>query len=344
MSKNNCTFAADYAHAHMIEHLHAHILSGMKKEIHMNINNMTQYLVRTGILVLLLAVVCPIQARYSAGLGGDNYHFAYLSTTAGYTMLSSSTPEGSIQGAWGGNIGAGYEFRNSGFWTSVGVQASHHRSGITLNEYRYDAKGFATNGDPVTLHYDVQQQDEHSWFALDIPVMFGYYKYGFYLGAGAKIGYYINPKTRSVGSYELSATHDQTNVTFSNMPNHGYTVYDYDYTHSASLKPQVALIGEIGYDVLSSVPSRSAVCHILKLGFYFEYGLNNLTGHSAKVEAVVPDGNNATKADITPYLSASTTQGYRTVPFLTGVRLTYAIGGSRTAHRGMLHHGCMCYQ
>jgi hypothetical protein len=49
----------------------------------------------------------------------------------------------------------------------------------------------------------------------------------------------------------------------------------------------------------------------------------------------------ATTAIINPYVNTFASPN-RTVPFFTGVKLTYMIGGSRTARAGM-HHGCMCY-
>lgn len=295
---------------------------------------------------ILLSAVCTLsaEARGRSGWSGDNYHFAYLSGAAGYTMLDMHSPNAIPSGDWGGTVGLGYEFRNSGFWTSVGAQFSLHRSSLALAAYREDAEGFATNGDPVTFHYDVTQSDAHRWNAIDVPVLFGYYKYGFYLGAGAKVGYYLRPETHSVGTYELSALHHQTNLTFANMPNHGYTTYDYDAVTTARLTPQVALIGEIGYDLLSSVPTRSAICHVLKLGFYFEYGLNTVCAASRTESTIVPDAQNATQATVLPYTHIAAARHERIAPYLTGIRLTYALGGSRSAHRGMLHHGCMCYQ
>ena len=103
-----------------------------------------------------------------------------------------------------------------------------------------------------------------------------------------------------------------------------------------------SLIGEIGYDLLSSVPTRSRVCNVLKLSFYFEYGLNNiLRATDTPQRRVEPNRDNATQATINPYINTFANPT-RTVPFFTGVKLTYMIGGSRTARVGF-HHGCMCY-
>lgn len=302
---------------------------------------------------LLLAVVSPATAQYwrhksSTAFGGDNYHFGYISATAGYTMLDIHQPNIHAQGDWSGNIGIGYEFRNSGLWSSVGLQASRHASSITTESYQRTYEGFATNGDPATLYYDVEQTDVHQWYSLDIPVMVGYYSKGFYLGAGLKVGYYIRPTANATGQYELSGKHEQYDQIFSNMPEWGYTTYDYNQQHTMQLKPQVSFIGEIGYDILCSMPTTSTICHILKIGFYFELGLNNIVNTSIQ-DPIVPMNvtgttqYDATKMQVNPYLTSSIHEGDRVAPFLTGVKLTYTIGGSRTAHAGRFHHGCMCY-
>lgn len=298
-------------------------------------------------LLILLLGVTPTQAgKYrnsgSLGLDGDNYHFGFISTTAGYTMLSVGDPNIHPNGGWGGNIGLGYEFRNSGLWTNVGLQLSRHVSSITLEKYQENFQGKATNGDPATFYYDVEQVDKHQLYSLDIPVMAGYYVKGFYAGGGLKVGYYVSPKTNTTGIYELSAKHEQYTVVFHHMPEWGYGFYQFDQTHKTQLKPQISLIGEIGYDLLSSMPTRSTICHILKLGFYFEIGLNHMA-QTSTLAPVVPKSENATSAQINPYLNSRVEKGDRVAPFLTGLRLTYTIGGSRTAHAGRYHHGCQCY-
>ena len=94
-------------------------------------------------------------------------------------------------------------------------------------------------------------------------------------------------------------------------------------------------------DLLSSVGTRSQLCHVLKLGFYFEYGLNNFAASWDEAQPnIVPEQQNATRATVYPYIN---TLSGRIVPFYAGAKLTYMIGGSRTARAGF-HHGCMCYQ
>lgn len=279
--------------------------------------------------------------NHSAGLNGDNYHFGYVSGSMGYSMLQMSSSSAVSKGALGGSLGIGYEFRNSGFWTSMGVQISMHRSSLLVDQYTRDFDGFDTQGKAAVFHYRVDQTDEHTWNFFDVPIMVGYYIQGFYIGAGPKLSYAIRPTTISRGTYNFSATNTDYNIPFEDMPNHMYTDYAFRSKAANRLNVGVSLIGEIGYDLLSSVGTRSQLCHVLKLGFYFEYGLNNFAASWDEAQPnIVPEQQNATRATVYPYIN---TLSGRIVPFYAGAKLTYMIGGSRTARAGF-HHGCMCYQ
>lgn len=273
----------------------------------------------------------------------DNYHFGYVSGSIGYSMLQTGAAGLFPKGGLGGAVGLGYEFRNGGFWTSVGAQMSFHRSSLGIEEYTRDYAGADTQGKSTTLHYRVNQKDEQQWNFIDVPILFGYYTHGFHIGAGPKLSYALNPQTHSTGTYNLSATNAEYAVTFRDMPDRGYTDYTFDYTSENRLNVEVSLIGELGYDLLSSMGSRSTTCHMLKLSFYFEYGLNSLTSvWETPQPNVEPEQGNATQAVIYPMVNTFV-ERTRVVPFFTGVRLTYLIGGSRMARAGY-HHGCMCYQ
>ena len=276
----------------------------------------------------------------SVGLNGDNYHFGYVSGSMGYSMLQMSTSSAVSKGALGGSLGVGYEFRNSGFWTSVGVQISMHRSTLIVDQYTRDFDGFDTQGKAAVFHYRVDQTDEHTWNFFDVPIMVGYYIQGFYIGAGPKLSYAIRPTTISRGTYNFSATNTDYDIPFEDMPNHMYTDYAFRSKAANRLNVGVSIIGEIGYDLLSSVGTRSQLCHVLKLGFYFEYGLNNFAASWDEAQPnIVPEKQNATRATVYPYIN---TLSGRIVPFYAGAKLTYMIGGSRTARAGY-HKGCMCY-
>lgn len=300
------------------------------------------------ILFLLLIIAFPAYSQYARRYGsynsrGDNYHFGYISGGVGYTSLQSQVPDLVPKGYVGGLVGLGYEFRNRGLWLSVGAQFSLHNSKAEMDGFRFDQSGYDTQGKEVTLHYSIDEKDQQNWAFIDIPILIGYYFHGFHIGAGPKIGYAVSSKVKSEGTYTLSATNELYGIEFSDMPQHGYTTYDFKNTSNANLYPLVSIVGEVGYDVLSSVETRSLICNILKVSFYFEYGLNNLVKPVSTNRRVEINPNDATDIKVNPYLAAGMTQSHRVVPFFTGLKITYLIGGSRSARAGGYHKGCHCY-
>jgi len=277
--------------------------------------------------------------------GADDYHFAYISGSVGYSMLNTTIQNAMPEGGIGGAVGLGYEFRNSGLWANIGVQMSFHRSKLLVDPYTRTLPGEDTQGKQVTLIYHVDQKDAIEWNYVDVPLLAGYYIRGFHVGLGVKVSYALKQDTRSQGTFTLSGQYENTDAIITQ--GHGYGEYAFDNTVKNQLNVGASLIGEIGYDLLSSMPTRSRVCNVLKLSFYFEYGLNTqLRGWDgapqSNIEPKAPTlPTPATNVTINPYLNTFDPPK-RAVPFFTGVKLTYMIGGSRTARAGF-HHGCMCY-
>jgi len=298
-------------------------------------------------LALLMSLPMSSQSfrrHHSAFEDGDDFHFGYISGSVGYSMLQTSMPNAMPHGGIGGSVGAGYEFRNSGLWANIGVQMSFHRSKMIVDEYTRELPGEDTQGKPVTLVYRVNQTDQMEWNYIDVPMMVGYYVRGFHIGAGIKVSYALNPTTRCTGTYNLGGKYEEYDAIITD--GHGFGDYDFSNDVANQLNVGASLIGEIGYDLLSSMPTRSRICNILKLAFYFEYGLNTqVRKWEVPQESVVPNGNAypipAPMVTINPYVNTFANPA-RTVPFFTGVKLSFMIGGSRTARAGM-HHGCMCY-
>lgn len=306
----------------------------------------TRTIVLMAIAVLMaLPVDAQYRSRYRGGYtsGGDNYHFGYISGGLGYTSLQCEVPDVKPGGSLGGFVGAGYEFRNNGLWLSAGVQLNFHRSDASMDDMRVDREGYDTQGKEVTLHYKIRERDMQKWAFIEIPVMVGWFFKGFHIGAGPKIGYAVDSRVTAEGIYELSATNKLYGIEFKDMPDRGYTTYEFSGDYDATLSPLVSVVGEIGYDVLSSVPTRSSICHVLKVAFYFEYGINALVKPVTSNKRLVIDQNDATNIQVNPYFAAGMTEKYRVVPFFTGAKLTYLIGGSKGFRQGGYHKGCHCY-
>ncbi len=303
----------------------------------------------TILLILAMGLLStPAGAKYYKRAGGghknnDSYHFGYINGGVGYTSLDCGVPDLKVTGSVGGFVGIGYEFRNNGFWLSVGPQLGFHRSEVSMDQYTEDRRGYDTQGKSITLHYTINERDQQEWQFIEIPVLIGWYFHGFHIGAGPKLSYSINSTVTASGQYEVSATNDLYGIEFKDMPEHGYTTYDFSCKHQATLRPAISLVGEIGYDVLSSVPTRSQLCHILRVSFYFEYGLSNMVVPSSSNTRISVNPQDATQVDVYPYFASGMTESYRVVPYFTGVKITYLLGGSKHARAGGFHKGCQCY-
>ena len=309
-------------------------------------------------VVLMAALVA--QAQYRVGKV-DNYHFVYVSASAGYSSMDENLEPVTTNGGFGGLVGVGYEFRRTHFWLSVGGQLSMMNSKSIVSDYQWDKsatnwpmkdgeKMYAMypNGlkfDPV---YFINQTDEQRLVSVDVPVMLGYYYSGFYVGVGAKAGFNFRSSIKTKGTYELAANIDRySGELWRDKPDLYLTTYNYNGKRDYSPKVQASVIGEIGYDVLSTVRTHSTYCQVLKIGFYFECGVRSL----AEDPSVTPlsfeeDGNGnlmAHQAYINPYYMSSTTSNDRILPYYVGVKVTYMFGGSRTNHSGTWHKGCQCY-
>jgi len=307
--------------------------------------------------ILFILSFCPLAlfARTSMGVGHGDYHFGYISASAGYSSLSQNIPEVTTKGDLAWLVGAGYEFRMNNAWVSVGAQYLQEKSVSTPDEYTYQTPfGGEDNHIPPRqisyYQYTIRQTDRQEWHTIDVPLMAGYYNNGFYVGAGFKVGFSINSSISTKGDYDLGAKYTRYVGLLEDVQWMGtYLVPEQKY--DCKLRPQFSLIGEIGYDLLSTMQTNSVVCHMLKIGVYAEYGLRSvrpddsltpiqLQGINMNEPAIanVPIDN----AHMTPYYLSSQTEGRRVVPFYIGVKLTYLIGGSWSATRTW-HQGCQCY-
>lgn len=314
---------------------------------------------KTLFLLLLLAPIGLYARSMSRGQYGD-YHFGYISLSGGYTSLSQNISEVSTKGSWGGLIGVGYEFRMRNAWVSVGVQFQQLQSTTTVDQYDYITPyNGLDNQNPARpvdyFRYTIQQKDKQVWRTIDIPIMAGYYNSGFYIGLGAKVGFNMGSKITTGGTYDLAAKYTEFMGEFRSTPDfthplyHLYEVKDKEY--DCKLRPQFSIIGEIGYDLLSSVSTNSTVCHMLNIGFYWECGLRSVRP-SGSLDPIAIEGLSVkeaaqAQADVcnarmNPYYLSSMTEGKFIVPFYVGVKLTYLIGGSWNS-TATWHKGCQCY-
>lgn len=298
---------------------------------------------KTVLYILLLTVSISTAARNRWSLDEDNYHFGYVGAGVGYNSLSHRSGNTSAKGGLGYLAGFGYEFRRHHVWLSAGLQFEKLSSSLDVDEYTYippvggmDDLGYAVK----EYRYTVNQKDRQDWLSLDIPIMAGYYNNGFYIGAGIKVAFPIRSTGTVNGSYDIDAVYDRFVGVVSDV--RYYKTYPYEgHSDAYNLRPMVSLAGEVGYDFLALLSTNDRLCHMLKLGMFFEYGLSSIKT-SPLTEAITINPQNITDVKINPYFATEKGTSERTVPYMVGVKLTYMIGGSRSA-TATWHKGCQCY-
>jgi len=304
----------------------------------------SQYL--CGLMALMMLLTPNHLFARSEEHGEGNYNFGYVSLGGGYTSLCRELNNSTIHGSVALLGGLGYEFRRKGFWLSVGAQYQIKRSSLIADEYYKEYAGLDDLGKNVTLVYRINQKDQHNWTSIDVPLMAGYYYKGFYVGAGAKVGISFGASATAQGTYELMGKYiNQEGIypkEFTVRDFGYYKTYDFENKVACKMLPEIAVIGEIGYDLLSRVGSHSTICHLLKIGFYWECGVNNIRPSSSLEPITIPDYKDATVAVFNPMSLSTKTDGQSISNFVVGVKLTYVIGGSRSI-AGTWHVGCQCY-
>lgn len=298
------------------------------------------------LLILLLPCLAVGQYRRSRAVSTnrfDNYHFLSVSLAGGYGSLDENITGAVTTGSIAAQTSLGYEFRRAGFWINVSGQLAMWNAETKFEQFTTAKRGADSEGDQATFFYTIDQTDNHRWYTVGVPIILGYYVSGFYFGFGAKVAFNMYSTTNSKGTYELSAQYDDYEGIFRNMPERGYTTYHFDQSQKVKLNPHGYLLGEVGYDLLSNVSTNSEVCNMLKIAFYFEYGLNSVLNDVKIPSRIIIDQTNATRAQVNPYFTSALSSRDRVAPYFLGVKLTYLFGGSNTGRTGTWHRGCQCY-
>jgi len=204
-------------------------------------------------------------------------HYGWISIAGGYYSLLEKFDDLKTLGGGNLNISGGYEFRYSGFYTSIGFEMSFWQSNAYTLDYAFEQMMHDTQGKCMNYHFDISASKESSYGMYGyIPIMIGYTNSGFYIGCGAKIGYNLFAKNHTSRDYTTSATYPQYFQDFEDMPNHYYTHYRATNTENLNLNVPLSLIAEVGYDVLYGYSYGSYTRDkVLKIGVYAEYGLLN---------------------------------------------------------------------
>ncbi len=305
------------------------------------------------LLITIFAFFACIEPVYAQRRKGneDNYHFFYLSGGVGYSAIATHNADVNVLGNVGGLVGAGYEFRRSKFWMSMGAQMSMQSSSVSLNFSPKPLQGEDIYGVVTKLNYNFSQKDQISFRQLEVPLLLGYYYNGFYVGGGLKVGFRsVGSTVHTNGTFSLSGDYSEKyQQGLVNYEELGYGTGSFAADYSVNMAINGAVIGELGYDVLSNVRTRSQTCQLLKVGFYFEYSVNSVVPKGQTAEHVtfktdLTGSVSAVEPQVRPYYYSNDGINQRVAPFLIGVKFTYMLGGSRTGITGTWHRGCQCYE
>lgn len=252
-------------------------------------------------------------------------HFFTVGASVGYSHMLESYEELSTQGAVSGLLGLGYEMRVKHFYWSLGVEAQLLRAKANYDLADQNMSILDTQGKPAIMHYrfDAVQEDQNLLY-VQVPIMFGFYRRGFYIGAGAKIGFPIKSFVQLNSSYVTSVTYKEYIDEFAGMDTHGYGTYTLNSKEEMAANIKTSLAVEIGYDVLAPVRrTTKGMRHGLRLAAICEYGLNNVVGSSTSSAAFDVSPENATQVVMKPFYQAHSITGHSVNNLYAGFKITW---------------------
>ncbi len=284
------------------------------------------------IIIFISHTIPLLSASYRTGMYRNINYFS-VSGGIGYGTLLENIPDLNTHGSLGGFLSFGYELRVSNFWLNTGIECQYIRSSSSFNISGFDRNVYDTQGKQILYHYDFDKSIDTQQFAYaNIPLLMGWHYVGFYIGAGAKIGYCISATENSKLQYSTTGTYFQYIEDFSKMDDHYYSTYNVSTTEKLNNKIKVSLVGEVGYDFLAwARQANNTEHHGLKVGAYIEYGLNNIISSPTEKPLYTINDANASILTITPFYNARSINAYRVIPLFAGIRISW-IFCIRTKH------------
>lgn len=252
-------------------------------------------------------------------------HFFTVGASVGYSHMLENYEELSTKGAVSGLLGLGYEMRVKHFYWSLGAEAQLLRAKANYDFADQSLSILDTQGESAIMHYCFEAvQEEQNLLYVQVPIMFGFYRRGFYMGAGAKIGFPIKSSVQMNSSYVTSATYYDCVDKFAEMDTHGYCKYTLNSKEEMAANIKTSLAIEIGYDVLAPVRrTTKGMRHGLRLAAVCEYGLNNVVGSSTSSAAFDVSPDNATQVVLKPFYQAHSITGHSVNNLYAGLKITW---------------------
>lgn len=278
--------------------------------------------------IVLLLCVCTAQAEVWKQFNVLTKHYLSLTGEVGYYSLLENLPDVRTRGGASGALGLGYEMRYNKFWFGIGLDLQYGSSSMTTAGFGIDRAVYDTQGKLVQFHYDIKDYtDTQNDLRVGVPILFGFYTNGIYGGAGLRFSF--APYTFSAPSvtYYTRGSYEKYIDDFEDMPNHFYTEYTTKGRSELKIRPQASVIAELGYDILNKERmSAYALCSVLKVALYAEYGLNScMNGTKDESEVYSIDPSNPTQLIPSSYYANKDLRKSRIVPLFVGIKITFML-------------------
>ena len=210
--------------------------------------------------------------------------------TGGQSALTSVLP--AINSTWGlgYGVGAGYEFQYKNFSILTGVEYTHLKPSLKLDNFSIDVSNLIdSEGDRFLGHYTFSNNsDKYSLGNINFPLEFGFRSNLFYFLAGLKVGMNILAKSKTESLVSFSGTYENYLGTFENMPNHSFGSFNPINEYQPIISLNCSATAEAGVTFGNKTKYR--------LGVFFDYGLLNVNGNALQSLVLY-------KPDNIPYLN-----------------------------------------
>lgn len=288
---------------------------------------MKKHAFQTLVLTFMALFTTSVVVAQRAAPKFPEFHYLTVSLGAGYSNLSTKLDNATIQGGPGAVFGIGYEYCYRSFWLSLGVEGQYISSMMNPGLDTLHVPMKDTEGDDFTMNYRFDRwQDNTQAVYLNVPFMLGVNSGAFYAGIGAKVGLNVYATGKSTIEYNTSGTYDQFIEDFVDMNNHWYGDFVSEPTGGRptklTLKPNIALIAELGGEIFSTEGGKGILPMRMKIGAYGEYGLTNINNSAANADAYTFGNPNPAILNTPAYLTTSDLTKKSVNPFYVGVKLT----------------------
>ena len=255
-------------------------------------------------------------------------HYLSLNGQVGYFSFLENIPDVRTRGGASGALGIGYEMRYNNFWFGLGVDLQYAASTMTTGGYSIDRTVYDTQGKILQYHYDVHSYtDTQHNLRVGIPLLLGFYTNGIYGGAGLRVSFAPYSFSSPSMTYKTRGSYDLYIEDFEDMPNHFYTEYTTHGRSNIQILPQASVIAELGYDILNKERmSAYALCSVLKIAVFAEYGLNScMQGTKDESDVYRVNATNPSLLEPASYYANKDLRAYRIVPLFVGVKVTFML-------------------